>query len=84
MQDFLVTSVIASIVLTVLINVIPLFFPKSTQRVEKRIHDKLEETMRDQEAGRGPRVKVFFPWKTMLIISLALTVIVNLIGYLYR
>lgn len=84
MQDFLVTSLIASVVLTLLINIVPLFFPKSTQRVEKRIHDKLEEAMRDKEAGRGPRVKVFFPWKTMLAISLVLTVVVNLIGYFYR
>jgi len=84
MQDFLITSLIASVVLTVLINVVPMFFPKSTQKVEKRIHDKLEQAMRDTEEGRGPKVKVFFPWKTMLIISLVLTVVVNLIGYLYR
>jgi len=84
MQDFLIHSIIASIVLTLLINIVPRFFPKTTRKVERSIHEKLEQTLDEQERGEGPRVKVFFPWKAMLVISLALTVVVNLIGFFTR
>lgn len=84
MQDFLIQSLIASVVLTVLINVIPRLFPKQTQNVEKKLHDKIEQAFQEddvrRETGQKPRVKVFFPWKAMLIISIVLTVLLNLVG----
>jgi len=82
MQDFLIQSLIASIVLTVLINVLPRFFPETTRKVEREVHEKIERAFEEQENGQRPRVRVFFPWKTMLIISLVLTVLVNVIGRL--
>lgn len=84
MQDFLIQSLIASLVLTVLINVVPRFFPKQTRTVEKKLHEKIEEAFKEddirRESGNKPRVKVFFPWKAMLVISIVLTVLLNVIG----
>ncbi len=86
MQDFLIQSLIASLVLTVLINVLPRFFPKQTRKVEKKLHDKIEEAFKEddmrRESGNKPRIKVFFPWKAMLVISIVLTVLLNVIGML--
>lgn len=84
MSDFLITSLVASVVLTLLLNLAPMVFPKSSQKIEKKVHDKLNETLANQDAGNSPKVRVFFPWKAMLIISLVLTVLVNLIGFFSR
>ena len=78
MQSFLVQSLIASALLTIALNVLPRLFPKQTQRAEQRIHDKVEQSFHDRDEGR--RVRVFFPWKAMLIGSIVLTVLVNLAG----
>ncbi len=81
MQDFLITSLIASVVLTILINVLPMLFPKSSEKVERKVQEKINESIARQQEGNQPRVRVFFPWKAMLIASLVLTVVVNLIGF---
>lgn len=82
MQDFLVISLIASVVLTILLNVLPMLFPKSSEKVERKVHEKISESLAKQEDGSQPRVRVFFPWKAMLIASLILTVVVNVVGFL--
>lgn len=84
MSDFLITSLIASVVLTLILNLAPVLFPKSSQKIEKKVHDKLNENLANQEQGSSPRVRVFFPWKAMLIISLLLTVFVNLVSFFSR
>jgi len=81
MQNFIVLSVIASVVLTVLLNVLPMLFPKSSEKVERKVHEKISESIARQEEGSQPRVRVFFPWKAMLLVSLVLTVVVNLVGF---
>ena len=78
MQDFIVHSIVASVVLTILINVIPRLFPGATRKAEQQVHEKLEKALADNEEGNRSRVKVFFPWKTMLAISVLLTVLMNL------
>ena len=82
MQNFLVLSLVASIVLTVLVNLLPMLFPKSSEKVERRVHEKISESIARQEEGKQPRVRVFFPWKAMLIASLVLTVVVNVVGFI--
>jgi hypothetical protein len=42
------------------------------------------EHIEQHEDNNRPRVKVFFPWKAMLIGSIVLTVLVNLIGFFSR
>lgn len=81
MQNFLLLSLVASIVLTVLINLLPMLFPKSSEKVERKIHEKISESISKQNEGNQPRVRVFFPWKAMLVASLVLTVVVNLVGF---
>ena len=81
MREFLIYSIVGSVVLTVLINVLPWFFPKAARKAEREIHKKIGESIEKAEQEHGPRVKVFFPWKAMLVVSLVLTVLVNLVGY---
>lgn len=80
-MDFLITSLIASIVLTVLINIVPMLFPKSSEKVERKVQEKISESIARKKEGNSPVVRVFFPWKAMLIASLVLTVVVNLVGF---
>ena len=87
MQAFLLQSIIASVVLTVLLNLLPRLFPKATDKAEQRIHEQVRETFESRDSGEGTggvggrRVKVFFPWKAMLAVSVVLTVLVNVAGY---
>jgi len=87
MQDFLVHSLIASVVLTVLLNLLPRLFPNQSRKVERKIHQQMEDAFNEIETSkqsgqpRRSRVKVFFPWKAMLAISIGLTLLVNIIGF---
>ena len=58
-----------------------MLFPKASEKVERKIHEKMSESISRQDEGRQPRVRVFFPWKAMLVVSIVLTVIVNLVGF---
>ncbi|MBC6403365.1 MAG: DUF2905 family protein [Hyphomonadaceae bacterium] len=80
-QHFLITSLVASILLTVIINIILMIFPNSARKVERGISEKVQDIQRDEDKGQKPRVRVFFPWKTMLFLSLGLTLLINLIGF---
>ncbi len=88
MQDFLIQSLIASVVLTVLINVLPRLMQNASRKLERNMHEKIEKAFAEDDlrkvSGEKPRVKVFFPWKAMLLISIVLTVLVNLAGFAVR
>lgn len=90
MSSFLWQSLIASAVLTILLNVLPRLFPSATRKAEQKVQDTITEHLREddlrQQQGEssGPRVKVFFPWKAMLLISVVLTVVVNGAGLFFR
>ncbi|MEE9416937.1 MAG: hypothetical protein V3V01_16770 [Acidimicrobiales bacterium] len=86
MQAFLMQSLIASVVLTLALNLLPRLFPRAADRAEQRVHDQVrqafdERDQSSQEPQRRTSIKVFFPWKAMLAISVVLTVLVNLVGY---
>jgi hypothetical protein len=72
-------SVIGSIVLTVAFNLLPRLFPTATRQAAQKVQDRLDEELTVKES-RGSKVKVFFPWKAMIVISVVLTVVVNLVG----
>lgn len=74
------TSILASVVLTLALNVLPRLFPNAARKAEADVHQRIEKAFQEQDQG-GPKVKVFFPWKAMLAISLGLTVIVNVVNY---
>jgi hypothetical protein len=84
MGNFITYSIIGSIVLTIALNVLPLLFPNAATKLQKKIEENAKRSIEQHEDNNQPRVKVFFPWKAMLIGSLVLTVLVNLIGYFSR
>ena len=72
MTSFLIDSLIASAVLTVLINVMAQLFPGSS--AEDRIRELVGE---DRESDARPRLRIWFPWKAMLISSVAVSLLIN-------
>ena len=79
-MNWLVLSVVLSVVLTVGLNLAVRAFPKGPRRLQARADSWLAPYSDD----RSPRVREFFPWKAMLIGSVALTLLVNLIAALAR
>ncbi len=84
MNNFIITSIIASVVLTVALNVLPLLFPNTAAKAQKKLEENAKRAIEQHEDNARPRVKVFFPWKAMLIGSIVLTVLVNLVGLFAR
>ncbi len=84
MKDFLITSLIASVALTVAFNLLPILFPKTALKAERKIVKAMQETHENRADPNTPRVRVFFPWKAMLLISIGLTIAVNLVGFIAR
>jgi hypothetical protein len=84
MKDFLIISLIASIVLTVALNLLPMLFPKTAAKAERKIVKAMQESHENRLDSNTPRMWVFFPWKAILLISIILTIAVNLIGFIAR
>jgi hypothetical protein len=71
-------SIVASVALTVVLNLVLLLWPGAFRRLHDmlgRIATQSEHEPSDDGALHGPRV--FFPWKWMLIASLVLTLVIN-------
>ncbi len=86
MSDFLIRSLILSVVLTVALN---LFLAWRSRQASRSDVDGASapspfpesspfEPPPDAATGDRPRVQVYFPWKAMLIGSIALTILLNL------
>ncbi|MEE9309508.1 MAG: hypothetical protein V3U64_00660 [Cocleimonas sp.] len=84
MSDFITYSIIGSVILTIVLNVLPLLFPNTADKMQKKIEENARRAIEQHEDNNQPRVKVFFPWKAMLIGSVVLTVLVNLVSYFSR
>ncbi len=84
MNNFITYSIVASVVLTAALNILPLLFPNAAAKAQKKIEENARRAIEQHEDDGRPRVKVFFPWKVMFIGSIILTVLVNLIGPLTR
>ena len=76
-MEFLLVSLAASVILTVLLNVLLRVFPGTSRRVADHVEEMFEQEQ-PPEAEHGPRVHVWFPWRTMLLVSIGLTLLVNL------
>lgn len=84
MNNFILYSVITSVMLTLALNLFPLLFPKAADTVQRKLAAQARRAIeQNQDPGR-PNIKVFFPWKIMLVASVALTVLVNLVGFFAR
>ena len=79
MGDFVLYSIVGSVVLTLILNFLPLVFPNFANKAMRKIEESARRTIEQHEDDNQPRVKVFFPWKGMLIGSVILTVLVNLV-----
>ena len=78
MTVFLLGSLVLSIILTVLLNVLLRLFPGASRRVGEGLEQVVERQQATMEEP-VPRVRVYFPWRFMLLASLALTLLLNLI-----
>jgi hypothetical protein len=75
---WLVISVGLSVVLTVLLNVAVRAFPGAASRVARSLTTFTPPSADDGRTNDG-RVRVFTPWKAMLLGSLILTIVVNVV-----
>ena len=72
-MNWLVASILLSVVLTVVLNLAVRAFPGTAERSSRRL----------DEWAASPRrsgVRVYFPWKGMLIASIVLTVLLNIVA----
>jgi hypothetical protein len=75
---WIVVSVAMSVVLTALLNIGLRAFPDAGRRVARGL---AELTSPDHDGGheRDRRLRVFVPWKAMIVGSVILTIVVNLV-----
>ncbi len=78
MNNFIVTSIIASVALTLALNFLPVLFPKASRRAMDKVHETMENQTQDIEKGKRRRIRVFFPWKLMFLVSVVLTTFLNI------
>ena len=84
MSNFLLTSIIGSVVLTLLLNLLPLLFPNQAANLQRKVEEHARRSIEQHEDQNQPNVKVFFPWKAMIAVSIILTILVNVISYFSR
>ena len=83
-MEWLWISIVASIVLTVVLNLAIRLWPGGAARAGEQIDRWATEqaSSRLDDGGSGPRV--FVPWKAMLVGSIVLTIALNLALVLFR
>ena len=59
MNNFLLYSVIGSVVLTVLLNVLPVIFPNAANNVQRKLEENAKKAIQQHEDDQQPDVKVF-------------------------
>lgn len=87
MSGFLIRSLVLSAILTVLLNVFLAWRSRGANRdlfgqLPRSEPERQPPVHHDSDAAEGPRVQVFVPWKAMLIVSIGLTVVLNLVAWL--
>ena len=84
MPQWLVVSIVLSIVLTIAVNVVLRLFPgagKSLTDAVGRLAESGDRSLQDRD---GSRVRVIVPWKAMLVGSIVLTIVLNVVLALAR
>ncbi len=76
-MQWLVISVGLSVVLTVLLNVALRAFPGTARRLARSLTTVASSAQEHPPNDR--HVRVFVPWKAMVVGSLILTIVVNLV-----
>lgn len=68
-MNWLIVSIVLSVVLTVVLNVALRAFPRAGERLDRKFTQVTEDR---------PEGGVFVPWKAMIVVSLVLTIGLNL------
>jgi hypothetical protein len=76
---WLAFSIVASVALTLVLNVALRVFPGARLRLQEALRRAVERVDRPTDEPDGRGVHVVFPWKVMLVGSLVLTLLLNLI-----
>jgi hypothetical protein len=76
--QWLFISVVLSVVLTVLLNVALRMFPDASDRAARRLAEFATPNL-DDASENDRRVRVFVPWKAMIIGSVILTIVINVV-----
>jgi hypothetical protein len=74
--NWLAVSLVLSVVLTVVVNLVIRVFPDRSERAARRLADSMIPRDVDDD---DRRVRVYAPWKAMLIGSLILTIAINVL-----
>ena len=77
-MEWLVLSLVLSVVLTVVLNVALRAFPNAGDRAARALEERAWQ-QGDTARGGDKRVRVYFPWKAMIVGSILLTILVNLV-----
>lgn len=70
-------SIVLSLVLTVLLNVWLRRFPDHGHRLSRHLDELLRHE--DEAPGSDGGVRVFVPWKAMIVTSVVVTIVVNIL-----
>lgn len=75
-MQWLVVSLVLSLVLTVVVNVVLRLVPDAGERAARAM-----DWLTDPGRSDG-RVRVFAPWKAMIVVSIVLTIVINVVLWL--
>ena len=75
---WLVVSIALSVVLTALLNIGLRAFPNAGRRVDRGLAELTSPNI-DDGHRQDRRLRVFVPWKAMIVGSVILTIVVNLV-----
>jgi hypothetical protein len=82
--EWLAFSIVASVVLTVLLNVGLRLFPSAGRGLSQWLAERAAPGPGPSDGEPERRVRVIAPWRAMLVASLVLTVVLNLVLALAR
>ena len=77
-MQWLTISIVLSVVLTVVLNLVLRAFPRAGERATRSL-DELGARAAQQDLEHDRRVRVYAPWKAMIVVSLGLTILLNVL-----
>ena len=82
-MPWLVVSIVLSVALTLALNLWLRMFPQAGRRMERRVIELSAPRPADGSRSSNRRIRVWAPWKAMLLASLVLTVLVNILLWVW-
>ena len=76
-MPWLLLSVVLSLVLTFALNIVVRLLPGGARRAMNWFDDLSAQHSDEPTTTSRSRVKVVVPWKTMIVVSIVLTVVTN-------